>query len=190
MKGIVKSFDSMKGYGFIYANDESVFFHKSQVLDPIDDVVAGCEVEYSIVQTPKGEQAQNIKIIQQESRKQFIKVGNARIKISNIKNYGLAEDKENYQNELKRCIEEISENEYRLEVNKKSVYGSEAVRFCEKNLIILNQKKEKLEKMLVEIDDFEYLYITTYQGDNYKIYQHEADYNVREILRILDEILL
>ncbi len=190
MRGIVKSFDSTKGYGFIYGNDESVFFHKSQVIGSIDDVVTGCEVEYSIVHTSKGEQAEKVKIIQQENRKQFIKVGNARIKISNIKNYGIAEDKEEYYSELTECMGRISEIELYLRDNPGEAYAFSLRRTFQQQLNELERRKKELERMLEEIKDFEYLYITTYQGDNYKIYQHEVEYSIKEILEILDEMLL
>lgn len=89
MKGRVYKFFNDKGYGFITSEDgESYFFHISQLVDA-STINAGYLVEFDVSNTPKGKQAQQIRIVQtMSSNKRFITIGNERIKLSNIKNYG------------------------------------------------------------------------------------------------------
>ncbi|MBQ4472761.1 MAG: cold-shock protein [Lachnospiraceae bacterium] len=64
-KGSVKWFNNQKGYGFIV--DESgrdVFVHYSGILvEGFRTVSEGQEVEFDLVESPKGPQAINVKIV-------------------------------------------------------------------------------------------------------------------------------
>lgn len=64
-KGSVKWFNNQKGYGFIV--DESgrdVFVHFSGILvEGFKTVAQGQDVEFDLVESPKGPQAINVKII-------------------------------------------------------------------------------------------------------------------------------
>jgi cold shock protein len=61
--GIVKWFDSKKGYGFIIGpSEEDVFVHYSSLVsDGFKVLRQGEEVEYELRSTPKGLQAQNVR---------------------------------------------------------------------------------------------------------------------------------
>ncbi len=61
-KGKVKWFDNKKGYGFITPEDgKDVFVHHSAIKgDGYKTLEEGQEVEFDIVQGPKGEQAANV----------------------------------------------------------------------------------------------------------------------------------
>ena len=61
-KGIVKWFNSEKGYGFISReNDEDVFVHFSAItMDGYKTLEEGQEVEFEVVQGEKGPQATNV----------------------------------------------------------------------------------------------------------------------------------
>jgi len=61
-KGKVKWFDNKKGYGFITPEDgKDVFVHHSAITgDGYKTLEEGQEVEFEIVQGPKGEQAANV----------------------------------------------------------------------------------------------------------------------------------
>ena len=61
-KGKVKWFDNKKGYGFITPeNGKDVFVHHSVIQgDGYKTLEEGQEVEFDIVQGPKGEQASNV----------------------------------------------------------------------------------------------------------------------------------
>jgi len=60
--GHVKWFDAKKGFGFIsQENGEDVFVHFSKISgDGFRNLEDGEEVEFEIVQGPKGLQAQNV----------------------------------------------------------------------------------------------------------------------------------
>jgi len=62
-KGKVKWFDNKKGYGFITPEDgKDVFVHHTAIQgDGYKTLAEGQDVEFDIVQGPKGEQAANVK---------------------------------------------------------------------------------------------------------------------------------
>jgi len=64
-KGKVKWFDNKKGYGFITPEDgKDVFVHHTAIQgDGYKTLAEGQDVEFDIVQGPKGEQAANVKAI-------------------------------------------------------------------------------------------------------------------------------
>ncbi len=61
-KGKVKWFDAKKGYGFITPEDgKDVFVHHTAIQgDDYKTLDEGQEVEFDVVQGPKGEQAANV----------------------------------------------------------------------------------------------------------------------------------
>lgn len=62
LKGTVKWFNSMKGFGFITPKEggKDVFVHQS-ALEPETVLAEGDEVEFEIGDSPKGPQAKNVK---------------------------------------------------------------------------------------------------------------------------------
>ena len=62
-EGTVKWFSNEKGYGFIsYPEGEDVFVHFSAIVgDGYRTLTEGQEVEFDIVDGPKGKQAANVK---------------------------------------------------------------------------------------------------------------------------------
>ena len=68
-KGIVKWFDSRKGFGFITLDDGSkdVFVHYSSIKGSDDEykrINEGDEVEFTVVDGEKGPQATNVKKVE------------------------------------------------------------------------------------------------------------------------------
>jgi cold shock protein len=61
-RGTVKWFNTSKGFGFIARPDgKDVFVHYSAIhMDGFKNLAEGQEVEFEVVQTPKGEQAENV----------------------------------------------------------------------------------------------------------------------------------
>jgi len=65
MQGKVKMFNPEKGFGFITIEDGSdVFFHYSQlIMDGFKTIESDTEVEFEVIETDRGLQAQDIKPI-------------------------------------------------------------------------------------------------------------------------------
>jgi len=62
MQGKVKKFNKEKGFGFIVAADgKEVFFHYSQLnMSGFKNIEEGAAVEFDVVETDRGLQAQNV----------------------------------------------------------------------------------------------------------------------------------
>ena len=65
IRGRVKWFNNEKGYGFIeYPNKEDIFVHYS-VINQVGykTLIEGQDVEFTLLDTPKGDQATNVKVV-------------------------------------------------------------------------------------------------------------------------------
>ena len=69
MKGKVKWFNNEKGYGFIeYKDDEDIFVHYSAIdLDGYKTLSEGQYVDFTLLETSKGYQALNVKLVKEPS---------------------------------------------------------------------------------------------------------------------------
>ena len=67
MLGKVKWFNNEKGYGFIeYKEDEDIFVHYSAIdIDGYKTLSEGQLVEFKLVETSKGYQALNVKLVKE-----------------------------------------------------------------------------------------------------------------------------
>lgn len=90
-KGIVKFYKTDKGFGFLETDRGSVFFHISEVNDGVPE--PGMLVSCDIISTTKGLQAKNIQLMVSKTGGKFIRIGEDRIKVSNIKNYHIINEK-------------------------------------------------------------------------------------------------
>jgi CspA family cold shock protein len=64
--GSVKKLVSDRGFGFIAAEDgKEYFFHRNELENPndFDRLVGGEKVDFEIGQSPKGPQAQRVKLV-------------------------------------------------------------------------------------------------------------------------------
>jgi CspA family cold shock protein len=72
VNGIVKWFNSRKGYGFITTDkSEDIFVHFSSILDDesgFRTLYEGDKVEFEIVEGQKGKQAKDVRITEKGSR--------------------------------------------------------------------------------------------------------------------------
>ena len=64
MKGTVKWYDAVKGYGFILSEDEKDYFvHRSGVKDNVFALEAGQTVEFEIKESDRGPVATDVEAI-------------------------------------------------------------------------------------------------------------------------------
>ena len=64
VKGVVKWFDPVKGYGFITKPDgKDIFVHVSELPGDIESLVENEEVEFEIGEGKKGPVATNVRLI-------------------------------------------------------------------------------------------------------------------------------
>lgn len=159
MKGKVIKYFEDKGFGFIKTSDSrEVFFHISDV-NEVGNIMRGVDVQFTLGENNKGLCAKNIEVSLQAVRPQFISIGDERIKLSNIKHYGVHEETEEVP-----LYERFEEAGYQ--------YGF----------------LDKLSKFIDYSTKSSYtLYITTYQGDNYRYHHSEIDIN--ETMKKLDSYL-
>ena len=104
MDGIIKMYNEEKGFGFIRANDGDIFFHISDVKSDVHTIGKGMRVKFDIGRNEKGRKAINVDIINDSK---FISIGNERIKMSNIKHYGISESQEDTR--YKVCVYSLDE---------------------------------------------------------------------------------
>ena len=60
MKGIVKFYNSKKGYGFIKYGSEDLFFHNSDIFDNPIVLIEGDHVAFNVIENVRGKHAVNI----------------------------------------------------------------------------------------------------------------------------------
>lgn len=214
MKGRVYKFFNDKGYGFIAGEDnENYFFHITQLINALT-INAGYLVEFDVDNTPKGKQAQQIRIIQaMSSNKRFITIGNERIKLSNIKNYGKS---------YEYAIYEIgTEGQGIKSVNDSFLSDMEDIFYFWTNPFYFDEGKKYYKflrwsnssmkyinryycgnnyHMEVECRKVPYVWLTTYQNENYKFHDERKTglkniktaieaYDTEKILHDLDMYL-
>lgn len=64
MKGTVKWYDAVKGFGFIQSEDnKDLFVHRSGVKDNVFSLEAGQSVEFEIKDNDKGPVAFNVEVV-------------------------------------------------------------------------------------------------------------------------------
>jgi cold shock CspA family protein len=221
MKGKITRFFSGKGYGFATdENNESRFFHISDVVNEDQGIVVGSKIEFIPSTSDKGLICKKVTLISSK-KKSFFSIGNTNIKVKNIKEFGTSTD-------LYR-IKSIKVPVYELNLNyvsKRATMGKNPLKW----LLLPEKYKATVKKVEVPIHMFseyydegkkmyhlpykkvlsgdkitnekdagptgikasnakevymKYLFVTTYQNDNYRFYEDEID--IKERLAELEE---
>jgi cold shock CspA family protein len=63
MQGRVIRADPVRGFGFIEANGERFFFHRSELVDPSQMPAEGSLVEFETAQSDRGPQAKQVNVV-------------------------------------------------------------------------------------------------------------------------------
>lgn len=97
MKGKVKFFNDSRGYGFIYGDDGTNYFiHVSNCKDTL---TRGDAVVFDTGENNKGNYAYNVRFDRRSSRNDYTNLGGDRIRIGDIKRYGIQTWEEEYQHD-------------------------------------------------------------------------------------------
>lgn len=89
MKGRVKTYNELRGYGFIIGEDNNDYFMHISNVKSVDLPIQGSMVKFTKTENEKGLNATDIYVLGESQNISFIVFGNIRIKKNNIKNYGI-----------------------------------------------------------------------------------------------------
>lgn len=194
MRGIVTKYNEDKGYGFIKGNDgTNLFFHISDIKTS-KVPQKGDQLEFESVTGEKGLVAKNVQILEPQKKSGFITFGSVRIKAKNIKSYGLAKCDQT----ITEKIPEKERDEMRTHLGEgekvaiKALYTVAAV--AEHGVLGLSMlgmnldEKEPPEYREKTVYD-DYLYVTTFQGDNYQFEKHHVSFDIYKKLEEIDNCL-
>lgn len=201
MTGKVKMYNEEKGYGFIVGEDSTDYFVHISAVSSAEPLYRGANVTFDPSENQKGKIAQNVFVIQASAnRPTFIQFGNVRVKLNNIKNYGIStcdayyikqyewHKRDQKKEERKKSLLEYffePTGEYRW--NGKTEYVSTDEEEAQR---IKGEKYYWVDKVEIEKRQQNYLYITTYQGDNFQFVEKEADFDIFEKCKELDCYML
>lgn len=208
MRGRIKRFIEDKGYGFITGEDgQDYFFHISQVRDMVE-IKNYMIVNFDIADGKKGKNAVNIRVSEQNNTSKFVTCGGTNIRLNNIKQYGLGkypvlyekvfkeyivcnvnasflerlligseEKKYKFEGEWSACWLEISEEDVDRFINDDmtSVYARKS-----NGELTHDTSLRKKRRDVYKVEYKKYLYITTYQNDNFKFKETEVNFDVVE----------
>src|SRR5690625_73222 len=187
MRGRVIKYFQDKGYGFI--KDEtgnSRFFHITKVKE-LSEISEGSLVEFKPEETNKGLACIDI-IVLNENKPIFIALGDVRIKLSNIKNYGLdIETIEELVSEEKIYYTKGEKISNRVGGTLLGILGA-AAGGAEGAASLASKGKWGDHYVHRKTKNIKYnvLYITTYQGDNFRFHQKYVDFDIEKKMDELD----
>ncbi len=150
----------------------------------------------------KGKQEREDKKVNR-NRDKFILLGNTRIKIGNIKDYGISSEWIEYE-KIYKVKEEFLGFGF---IDRKLVWDGQDIKelspasICDmhfRNLfkryrnkddrIVSSTEKVSFDDLVVTIQR-KYLYISTFQKDNFRFYEHKVDFDIKKKCAELDKLL-
>ncbi len=206
MKGRIKNFKEEKGYGFILGEDGCDYFvHISNIINS-ENIHSGMFVSFEPNENEKGKFATKIEITQ-TNKPLFIAFNDIRIKISNIKDYGI-NTKERYLVKLYReekvpyllsyLLYFVDTGKY-VEINETqyhNFYRSENYKkYVQLESGVIRQTQHEQGQRYIKKSDLlkkteRYLFVTTYQNDNYIFWEDETNFNIEEKRNEIDKYML
>lgn len=199
MDGRIKMFNEEKGYGFILGVDSNdYFFHISQVKS-VSNLSRGTFVHFTPSSGSKGLIA--LEITPKESSQKhptFIACGDVRIKLSNIKSYGISEGYQHFIKVYEHSLPKESSS-LKLLLHDELVWNGLKIPCSSLYTLRYRYVKDwdgKIAESYQAARDgdclkqsIHYLYITTYQGDNYRFNDWEVSFDIYEKCRELDSYM-
>lgn len=231
MKGRVKMFNEEKGYGFILGEDANDYFVHITEVKSVENLARGITVDFEPAESERGKVAKGVFVCGPASKRpSFVEFGNTRIKLSNIKNYGISSafiyyakvfEKVEKEPEKKGLLWLLTETpvewvdtgerirlcESKEEAEKlmekwvktdRKLYANEldyratcckVKRYLRTNGVISDDATASKFDDVVECNSVKYLYVTTFQNDNYRFYVDTVDFDIHEKCRELDEYM-
>ena len=222
MNGRIKILNSERAFGFISGEDGNDYYFRILSSGGTDLFKRGCPVTFIPDQAEKGLVAKNVQISKEIlSRPQFMIFRGTRIRLNNIKSYGIVVGRGEYVYTYKECEKVVTKKTIfgTSEVKKRflvqdgvvPIYGYLSPRECfvtnyqvkiynrhtEEYLYIghkfyvdetgiVHEHKEELSPSDRFWKNEDYLYVTTYQGDNYEWYEDHDRLDVHGKCRELD----
>lgn len=165
MIGRVKKYFSEKGFGFIESEGTDYFFHVSEIKQGVQLIEPGLQVEFDVTPKPRGLTATNIRV-KESHRASFLKFGDTRIKTTNIKQYGIDTEQVRKQEWQKATIGKVLG----------AIFEGGGT-FSDKGVLTNVYVTAKV------------LYVTTYQGDNYRFREDLVDFDIDEKMQEIDNLL-
>lgn len=220
MRGRVKMFDETRGFGFIQGDDSTDYFVHISEVTSAEPLIAGATVEFEPGQNQKGKAAKRVSVVANNaSRPSFVEFGNTRIRLSNIKNYGIASVPVYYAKVFVLVEKEAKSKLFGKYRYKECVDSGKRVRLCDTSetdarsiLCDGSQYYHRYELQdgkinrihtggllvygpvsfedLVECKNVDYLYVTTYQKDNYRFFADISEFDIHSKCKEIDGYML
>ena len=199
MDGRIKMFNEEKGYGFILGVDSNdYFFHISHVKS-VSNLSRGTYVHFTPSSGSKGLIA--LEIVPQEAtqaRPSFIAFGDVRINISNIKNYGIGKDVQLFVKVYEHSVSNESSTWNQIFHDRYVWNGlKQPVADIPMHYNRIKNRNGEIKTLGTVATDNDlirqkvsYLYVTTYQGDNYRFNDWEVSFDIYEKCKELDSYML
>lgn len=192
-KGMVKFYKADKGFGFLDTDRGSVFFHISEVNEGVPE--PGMIVSCDIISTPKGLQAKNIQLIEPRTGGgKFIRIGDMRIKVSNIKNYHIINEPsmiEKVKSRIEQAERDVSNPDEVYKLYRDTGGTPPSIFELQEEL---QDARQALQQLYDLNENWIYkrvktLYITTYQNEEYMFDDMHDGIDVEAIVEELDKRL-
>lgn len=225
MVGKVKMYNEEKGYGFIVGEDGLDYFVHASAVSSTEPLYRGANVKFYPGENERGRIARQVLITQAEKRPIFIQFGDVRIKLNNIKNYGIDICNSyyykiyEYDPQLAQKMAEEAKKERGLSKILSAFFpnsDSGSYKWNGEKIYIASFSKENaLKEAGIDSSDYHrcyrrnqngslesctyddfletqenYLYVTTYQGDNFQFIESTANFNIFDKCKEIDSYML